>query len=193
MKLIDISAWQENVDWNAVVNEGIEGVIIKLGESGRLDEMFIDHVNNAVANGLKYGIYFYSNAQSANEAREEAAWVDEQIRTYLDGKTPELGIWYDAEDKKMLSGDVTAVCSAFVNYLNAQGGYNYVGIYSSYNWLANRIIDTDQLADYVPYWVAQYNYRNDLILEKPNLNIKIWQYTDHYSDDLPYDANIYYE
>lgn len=192
MKVIDISAWQENVDWNAVVNEGIEGVIIKLGESGRLDEKFIEHVNNAVANGLKYGVYFYSNAQSANEAQQEATWVDEQIKTYLNGINPEFGIWFDAEDKKMQYGDVTAACSAFISYLNGQG-YNYVGIYSSYNWLANAIIDTNQLADYVPYWVAQYNYRNDLILEKPNLNIKIWQYTDHYSDELPYDGNIYYE
>ena len=32
MKVIDISAWQENVDWDAVVAEGIEGVILKIGE-----------------------------------------------------------------------------------------------------------------------------------------------------------------
>ena len=30
MKVIDISSWQENVDWDAVVAEGIEGVIIKI-------------------------------------------------------------------------------------------------------------------------------------------------------------------
>ena len=32
----------------------------------------------------------------------EANWVDKQIKTYLNGKNPELGIWYDAEDKDML-------------------------------------------------------------------------------------------
>lgn len=55
MKVIDISAWQENIDWKAVKNAGIEGVIIKLGEGTTLDEMFFEHVNNAVNYGLKYG------------------------------------------------------------------------------------------------------------------------------------------
>ena len=32
MKLIDISAWQEEIDWNGLQEEGIEGVIIKIGE-----------------------------------------------------------------------------------------------------------------------------------------------------------------
>lgn len=32
MKVVDISAWQEEVDWEGLVNEGIEGVIIKIGE-----------------------------------------------------------------------------------------------------------------------------------------------------------------
>lgn len=192
MNLVDISAWQEKVNWEGIVNEGIEGVIVKLGENDTLDELFIEHVNNAVANGLKYGIYFYSNATTPDEAKKEAVWVNDQVKTYLNGVCPELGIWFDAEDKKMQKGDVTAACSSFISTLNEKG-YSYVGVYSSYNWLANGVIDMDQLADYVPYWVAQYNYRNDLSLEKPDKQIRIWQYTEHYSDELPYDGNVYYE
>ena len=44
MKVIDISAWQENVDWQAVKEAGIEGVILKIGEHAHLDDMFIDHI-----------------------------------------------------------------------------------------------------------------------------------------------------
>ncbi len=192
MKVIDISAWQENIDWEAVKAEGIEGVILKLGEYTRLDAMFIAHVNNAVKYGLKYGVYYYAHAATIGEARAEAIWVDEQIKTYLNGKNPELGIWYDAEDKDMQSGDVTASCSAFVSYLNGQG-YTYVGIYSSYNWLANGIIAVNELANYVPYWVAQYYRENSFKLENPDKIVRIWQHTDHLSDELPYDGNIYYE
>lgn len=192
MKVIDLSAWQRNVDWQAIVNEGIEGVILKLGERDWLDDMFIDHVNAAVVYGLKFGIYYYAHAASIDEAKQEAAWVDNQIKTYLNGQNPTLGIWYDAEDRSMTAGDVTATCSAFVSTLNSIG-YNYVGIYSSYNWLTNGIIDVNQLADYVPYWVAQYNYQNDFKSEYPNKLVRIWQYTDCYSGDLPYDGNIYYE
>lgn len=191
-KVIDISAWQTNVDWQAIVDEGIGGVIIKIGERDWLDDMFIEHVNNAVAYGLEYGVYYYAHASNAKEGRTEADIVDKHIKTYLDGKNPPLGIWYDAEDPSMTYGDVTATCSAFVAELNARG-YNYVGIYSSYNWLANGIIDINQLADYVPYWVAQYYRENSLLKERPDKNIKIWQYTDCYSGKLPYDGNVYYE
>ena len=68
MKVIDISAWQEHIDWQAVKDVGIEGVIIKLGEGTNLDEMFFEHVNNAVNYGLKYGVYYYAHASSIDEA-----------------------------------------------------------------------------------------------------------------------------
>lgn len=42
MKVIDISAWQTDIDWQAVKNAGIEGVIIKLGEGINIDEMFLN-------------------------------------------------------------------------------------------------------------------------------------------------------
>ncbi len=192
MKVIDISAWQENIDWEAVKAAGVEGVILKLGERNRLDTMFVEHVNNAVKYGLKYGVYYYAHAATIDEARAEAVWVDEQIKTYLNGRNPELGIWYDAEDGDMTTGDVTASCSAFVCALN-EVGYTYVGIYSSYNWLANGTIVVNELADYVPYWVAQYYHENSFKQEFPNKLVRMWQYTDHMSDELPYDCNIYYE
>ena len=40
MKVVDISAWQENVNWQGLIDAGIEGVIIKLGERDTLDTMF---------------------------------------------------------------------------------------------------------------------------------------------------------
>lgn len=111
MKVIDLSAWQTDVDWQAIVDAGIEGVILKLGERDTLDEMFVEHVNNAVAHSLKYGVHY---------------------------------------------------------------------------------IDVDALPDYVPLWVAQYNSHDDLSGEYPG-RVRIWQYSDHFSDELPYDADEYYE
>ncbi|MDQ0202459.1 GH25 family lysozyme [Pectinatus haikarae] len=194
MKIIDLSAWQENVDWQAIADAGFGGVILKIGERSKLDDMFIDHVNNAVAHGLKYGVYYYGHAADIDTAKAEAAQVDTWIKTYLDGKNPELGIWYDAEDNSMLVGPQNVVypITAFITALNAVG-YNYVGLYSSYNWLTNEI-DLTCLPDYVPIWSAQYGYHEDSFkAENPDRVSRIWQYTDHYSDDLPYDASIYYE
>ena len=192
MKVIDLSAWQQSVDWDAMIAAGVKGVILKVGECNSLDNMFITHVNNAVKYNLQYGVYYYAHAVCIEEAQDEANWVDLQIKTYLNSENPSLGIWYDAEDKSMMSGNVTAVCSAFVARLN-HIGYNYVGIYSSYDWLTNGVIDVTQLADYVPYWVAQYYHQNDFKIENPNKTVRIWQYTDCFSNQLPYDGNIYYE
>ena len=100
-KVVDISAWQENLNWQALKRADIKGVIIKIGEYHHLDDMFITHVNNAVAYNLPYGIYYYAHAATIDEAINEANWVDMQIKTYLNEQNPPLGIWYDAEDKSM--------------------------------------------------------------------------------------------
>lgn len=195
MKVIDISAWQEYIDWDKVKQENIEGVIIKIGEYDYLDEMFIEHVNNAVKYGLKYGVYYYSHASNQYEAVCEAHTVDEWMKTYLRGETPELGIWYDCEDKDMTAEDINVaqIAMSFVNKMT-EIGYTYVGIYSSWNWFDGaKILPVTWIPDYTPLWVANYSSRNYLKEDYPNKSIKAWQFTSHYSDELPYDGNVYYD
>lgn len=194
MKIIDISAWQEDLDWQAIKNAGVQGVIIKIGEGANLDEMFIEHVNNAVANGLKYGVYYYAHASNIDEARREAYYVDNWISTYLNNKNPELGIWYDAEDNTMLGGNQNVVypIANFIHTLR-EIGYNYVGVYSSYNWLTN-VIDLQPLPKDIPIWVAQYYHENNFKIEYPSRICKIWQYTDSEQiGNMQLDCNVYYE
>lgn len=191
MKGIDISAWQDCIDWEAVKAAGIEFVIIKLGQNNVLDEMFVEHVNNAVAYGLRYGVYVYSRAISNAEAQTEADFVAEQINTLLAGKTPEMGIWFDMEDARIEAEGVyiTGICNAFIDRIK-ELGHDYVGVYSSYNWFTNGNVDPDQLTQGTPLWVAQYNYECNL--QHPNL--RIWQYTDSMNiAGTNFDANEYYE
>lgn len=192
-QVVDISAWQEKLNWQKLKTNNIQGVIIKIGEYNYLDEMFISHVNNAITYNLPYGIYYYAHASTIDEAIAEANWVDKQIKTYLNGQNPPLGIWYDAEDKSILKNNINVayMIGNFINQLN-ELDYNYVGLYSSYNWLTN-IIDLNLLADYIPIWSAQYYHENSFKLEYPNRICKIWQYTDHKQiDDMILDCNIYY-
>ena len=194
MKVVDISAWQTNVNWQALKDYGIGGVILKLGEGGSMDKMFFEHVNNAVDYGLPYGVYYYGHASNADEARREAYQVDSWIKTYIRGENPPLGIWYDAEDKSMLKGD-TNVVYPIANFVHTmrEAGYNYVGVYSSYNWLTN-VIDLQPLPKDVPIWVAQYYRKNNFKEEHPDRVVKMWQYTDRERiGNLSVDCNIYYE
>lgn len=195
MKVCDISAWQEwtEKDWQYLKDEGFEGVIIRLGIWDQLDDWFVTHVNNAVKYGFKYGLYYYAHACTEAEAVREADTVASWIKTYLRGETPELGIWYDVENRRMLAGeDLTKVCMAFLNQLTNYG-HQYEGIYASWNWLSKEgehHIHIEELPDYVPIWVAQYNSHDDLCDEYPG-RVRIWQYTDSYND-RNLDADVYY-
>lgn len=193
MKVIDISAWQQHLNWQAILDANIDGVIIKIGEGTNLDEKFIEHVNNAVVYGLKYGVYYYAHASSIDEARREAYTVDQWLKTYIRGKNPALGIWYDAEDNSMLTGGQNVVYP-IANFIHTMReiGYNYVGVYTSYNWLTN-VIDLQPLPLDVPIWVAQYYKENSFKQEHPERICKMWQYTDHEQiGNMQLDCNIYY-
>lgn len=195
MKVIDISAWQTEIDWQGLVDSGVDGVILKIGQEDNLDDMFVEHVNHAVEYGLKYGVYYYAKACNYDEAVREADIVASWLKEYLRGETPELGIWYDAESPKMLlnGDDITSVCMAFLNQLTNYG-HQYQGIYSSWNWLSKEgahHIHIDDLPEYVPIWVAQYSSHCDLKDEYPD-RVRIWQYTDSlYGMSL--DGDIYYD
>lgn len=79
---IDVSKYQKDVDWQKVADSGITFVIIRIGgrgygQTGNLytDEMAQSHYQGAKAAGLKVGAYFFSQAISAEEAREEAKYA----------------------------------------------------------------------------------------------------------------------
>ena len=65
MKLIDISHWQGNIDFEKVRASGIEGVIIKSGGSDAgfyKDNMFETNYSKAKAAGLHVGAYYFVGA-----------------------------------------------------------------------------------------------------------------------------------
>ncbi len=166
------------------------------GGGVKLEDGYYPHKNILSRDQMKVLAALMQKADAyqkeVEEAQADAVWLDEQIKEYLNGENPELGIWYDVEDVSMETADITELCRAFICKLT-DVGYTYVGIYSSYNWLTNGNIAVDQLPADIPYWVAQYNSQDDFSLEHPDKAVKMWQYTDHISDDLPYDGNLYYE
>ena len=85
---IDVSEHQYDIDWAAVAADGIDFAIIRLGYRGSTagglyeDGYFQQNIQGALANGLDVGVYFYSQAISVEEAREEAAFVLERLEPY---------------------------------------------------------------------------------------------------------------
>lgn len=186
-KVIDVSNFQNDINWTKVKADGIKGVIVKCGfrgaGSGKLnaDSMFLKHIKGAHAAGLAVGIYMFTEAINEKEGREEAdyaikQWESAGVPIYFPIAVDTENVFYEengkvvagrANDTKLSKAKRTAAIKAFCEQIKAKG-YKPM-IYASLSWLNNQL-DMSKL----PYdvWVAQYNstcdYKGKYI---------IWQYS----------------
>ena len=78
---VDVSEYQGDIDWQAVYDSGVRFALLRAGGryygSGELysDDKFLENLEGARSAGLQVGAYFFSQAISAAEAREEARYV----------------------------------------------------------------------------------------------------------------------
>jgi len=175
---IDVSEWQAEVDWQQVKAAGVQFVMIRAGwrgsEQGLLfeDTLAQSHYVGAKAAGLQVGAYFFSQAVSVEEAREEAAFLLNCIQSW----SLDMPVVYDWEhiqdayrtnavDARLLTDCTKAFCDAIVRaghtpmvYFNATQSFDrmYLG----------------ELTDY-KFWLARYDHR----LDYP-YRVDMWQYTE---------------
>lgn len=192
MNVIDLSDWNEYVDWSRFIDHGIGGVIVKISEGRTLSELFAKNIAGAAARGLPWGVYCYTHAQTTERAEEEAAVVIGALETLGYGAPP-LGIWIDVEAPEVIGqdpDDVTAICSAFISTCNA-AGYS-AGIYASLSTLTD-CLNLNDLADYVPTWCAQYDDECNFYDYFPGRILQGWQFTDAFKiDGRIYDMSEWY-
>lgn len=186
-KVIDISYWQKDIDYDAVVAAGVKGIIAKITEGLAIEDTWWNHISQAKDHGLKWGVYCFSHAATPEEAAKEA----NEVLYLLKGEIPPMGSWFDFESSECLGAeDPTAVCSAFVNAINAKG--IPCGIYASMSTLED-VINVKAMADYVPYWVAQYAKSCDFADGFPNNVLAGWQYSENgHIGDATVDMNEWY-
>lgn len=85
---IDVSKYQGDIDWEKVKGTGIDFAMIRMGVRGYssgnvvMDENYVKNMEGALAQGLKVGVYFYSQAVSREEAIEEANYAVAAAQKY---------------------------------------------------------------------------------------------------------------
>ena len=192
MLVTDLSDWNDHINWSHLIAAGVGGAIVKISEGRSLTQLHGKHIAGAEARGLPWGVYCYAHAQTTERAREEANRVIEALNALGYG-TPPLGIWFDVEAPEVIGQDredVTAICSAFISECNA-AGYS-AGIYASLSTITD-CMNLDDLADYVPVWIAQYAGACDFHDYFPNRILAGWQYTDSFEiDGRKYDLSEWY-
>ena len=176
-KVIDVSHWQGNIDFNKVKAAGVWGVIIKAGGSdGRSpafykDAYFESNYKKAVAAGLHVGCYYFfgKNFLSAADGKADA----ERFYNIIKGKKFDLPIYGDIEPPipaKHKTG-VLAAAKAFADYLESKR--YFVGFYGSEFSTFRDRVSGKELENRYSLWVARYG-------SKPNsLQYAMWQYADN--------------
>lgn len=167
LKGIDVSVWQNNIDWAQVKASGIEFAMVRLGYAQTLDKKFKINVQNAVNAGVNVGVYLYSYATSVSEAKKEAEFVLSVIKDY----SILYPVAFDLEDKSQENLGkrlITDIAVAFCSVIESAGYYTM--LYCNADWLRNRI-DYNRIKNY-DIWVAQWTSK--LTYENP---CGIWQYS----------------
>lgn len=155
---IDISSHQGIVDFEKVKQAGYSFVIIKAGQGLTLMKTFRERYLPGVQKaGLDWGAYWWSDAVTPEEAREEArAFLKE-----MEGLKPTYPLWMDQEygspHQKCTKEQRTDMVKAFLDTLE-EAGY-YAGLYCSYDWIMNWL-EPERLTSY-DKWIAQYAEKCD--------------------------------
>lgn len=167
------------LDWQAIRAAGYDFAILRAGYIGVRDVVFDINYEQARAAGLELGAYFYSYADSIQEAREEAYFC----LSLLEGKQFEYPIFFDIEDPRLegLGRDLlTDICVEFISILQ-QHGY-YAALYTNNRWLTT-LLQTEKITTLFDVWYARYPSATEIVTdakwntEKYGAQTVMWQFS----------------
>ena len=85
---IDVAKYQGTINWSQVASSGVQFAMVRVGyRTQKTGEIVADsnaryNMQEALANGIKVGAYFFSSAVNEEEAVQEADWVADYISQY---------------------------------------------------------------------------------------------------------------
>lgn len=176
---IDVSDHQKWINWKKVRDAGIDFVFIRCGYRGyttgdiRRDSYFTYNITEAKKQGLQIGVYFFSQAVTVDEAREEAEYTINQIRDY----DIDLPVVFDMEEAGQGSGRVDSLSKEVWTqnavtfcHIIRNAGYTPM-VYNSTN-LFEKLYNINYLQEF-DTWVAEY----DADYPSYPYTFSIWQYS----------------
>ena len=187
---VDVSYYQAvGSDWNKAKKNKCDYSIMRVtyttygSGSLNIDSKFATHYKKAKAAGVMAGVYVFSQAKNAGEARKEAQYAVNRLKALgIKPKDLELPIYMDYEfagrsrgrNRGRLYGitrkKAIESVNAFADVIRANG-YD-PGVYANTSFFNKYLANGNGLSSDIDLWCAQYYNRN----ESPSLYTK-WQYT----------------
>ncbi len=168
--IIDVSQFNGTVAWERV-KEQIDGAIIRCGYGGDIasqdDTQYVRNANECARLGIPFGVYLFSYARNAQEARGEA----DHVLRLVKGRKLSLPIYYDLEHSDYV-GDLSAqvyaqIADAFCQRIEEAGGF--VGIYANLYYWQTKLMNVNGYTRWLAQWSDAPTYDKEF---------KLWQYTN---------------
>lgn len=186
---IDVAKYQGTIDWQQVAASGIEFAMVRVGyRTQKTGEICADtnaryNMQEAQANGIKVGAYFFSAAVTREEAIEEADWVADYISQYQITYPVAYNCeGYENEESRQYNLSQTERTDLAIVFLNQIYGRGYTPMfYASKNELQGEAKwDTSRLEQIYRIWVSQYPdvpYPDTPASDYQGTHV-MWQYTN---------------
>lgn len=176
---IDVSKYQGDIDWKKAAADGVEYVFVRAGYRGYgdsgsvvVDEKLHQNMKGALAQDLKAGAYFYSQAITIEEAEEEAELVIKELEAY--DITYPVAVYIEkvegqtARQDKLSKEKRTEICKAFCEKIREAG---YVPMIYGNVTTFTELIDAEALKAY-EFWIYDTDKEKALAYDTA-----IWQYS----------------
>ena len=172
--MIDVSKWQEDINWQDVKNSGIDYAMLRLGtqkgidQDSVIDSYFDKNITEAQKVGIKVGVYYYSYANDIEDSKEQAKWVIENLKDY----NIDLPVAFDWEcwnffnDFDISFYDLNEIARVFLTEIENAG-------YKAINYGSKNYMENIWLIDEYDTWLAHYTEKTDYTKE-----YIMWQFTD---------------
>ena len=177
---IDVSHWQETIDWAKVAGAGKKFAFIKATESTDfVDNMYATNRAKAKANGIKVGAYHFARpGTNSNDAVNEASW-------FIRNAGPVPGELLPVLDLEVTGGltdaQLEAWTQAFMDRVYALTGVRGA-IYVSPSFWSGNVGNSTKIAaaGYKVLWIAHWTTGSAPTVPGSNWNGNgwtFWQYT----------------
>lgn len=180
-KIIDISSDNGTVDFNAIKAGGYECVMLRISKGTTEDAKFQTNYKNAKAAGLKVGVYCYSMAQNAAQAKAEG----DKVLNILNAQKLDYPVVYVLDDVSLLYNNVTA--TQRIDFINAfkteiiDGGKQYKFALGLNQKLLlqypGKYVDTSKLTG-TDLWIINYRAESLGSGYQGRGNVVMWRYTN---------------
>jgi lysozyme len=162
---IDVSKWQQDIDWKEVRAAGTRFAFIKATEGGDLlDERFHENWREAKAAGVPRGAYHF--VFWCRNARDQLRWFTRQVPRDPDALPPVLDVEWNNHSScpRTTPANARAKMREMLKGFEAHYGKKPI-IYTDINFHADVLEGTTEFNDY-PFWIRstaappQHRYEN---------------------------------